>query len=179
MVNLLGEQLLRAGLVNKDKLNKTKKSRYRQQKMEQKKQGEVVSEAAESARRAAAEKAARDRELNRQQREVDERKAVQAQIFQLIEMNCLPRGEGKTAYNFQDGVTIKRFFVSSEIRDKLGRGLLAIVRFNDGYEVIPSVVAEKIKLRDESCIVGNAVTQSENGDDDPYADYRVPDDLMW
>ena len=65
-----------------------------------------------------------------------------------------------------------------KIHDQL-RGLLAIVRLDAGYEVIPSVVAEKIKLRDESCIVSNAATQAENEDDDPYADYKVPDDLMW
>jgi hypothetical protein len=53
------------------------------------------------------------------------------------------------------------------------------VRFDAGYEVIPSIVAEKIRLRDESCIVSNAVRQLDNEGDDPYADYKVPDDLMW
>ncbi len=178
MANSLGDQLLKAGLVNRDKLNKAKKSKYKQQKTEKKK-GEVANEAAESARRVAAEKAARDRELNRQQKEAVERKAVQAQIRQLVELNRLPRGDGEMGYNFQDGTAIKKIFVSKEIHNKLGRGLLAIVRFDAGYEVIPSVVAEKIKLRDASCIVSNAATQLEDGDDDPYADYKVPDDLMW
>ena len=41
------------------------------------------------------------------------------------------------------------------------------------------MVAEKIMLRDESCIVSNATTQLESGEDDPYVDYKVPDDLMW
>ncbi|MEA2078284.1 MAG: DUF2058 domain-containing protein [Pseudomonadota bacterium] len=176
MANSFGDQLLKAGLVNKDQLNKAKKSKHKQKK---EKKVEVVNEAAESARRVAAEKAARDRELNRQQKEAVERKAVQAQIRQLVEMNRLPRDDGEMGYNFQDGTVIKKLFVSEAIRDKLGRGLLAIVRFDAGYEVIPSVVAEKIKLRDESCIVSNAATQLENGDDDPYADYKVPDDLMW
>jgi uncharacterized protein YaiL (DUF2058 family) len=45
--------------------------------------------------------------------------------------------------------------------------------------VIPSVVAEKIMLREASCIVSNEPTQREHGEDDPYADYKVPDDLMW
>jgi uncharacterized protein YaiL (DUF2058 family) len=48
-----------------------------------------------------------------------------------------------------------------------------------GYELIPSAVAEKIKLRDESCIVSTAATPTENGDDDLYANYEVPDDLIW
>jgi uncharacterized protein YaiL (DUF2058 family) len=176
MANSFGDQLLKAGLVKKDQLNKAKKSRHKQKK---EKKGEVLNEAAESARRVAAEKVARDRELNRQQKEVVERKAVQAQIRQLVEMNRLPRDDGEMGYNFQDGTAIKKLFVSEAVHDKLGRGLLAIVRFDTGYEVIPSVVAEKIKLRDESCIVSNAATHLEDGDDDPYADYKVPDDLMW
>jgi len=177
MANSFGDQLLKAGLVKKDQLNKAKKSRHKQQK--QNKKGELVNEAAESARRVAAEKVAHDRELNRQQKEAVERKAAQAQIRQLVEMNRLPRDDGEIGYNFQDGTAIKKLFVSEEIHDKLGRGLLAIVRLDAGYEVIPSVVAEKIKLRDESCIVSNAATQAENENDDPYADYKVPDDLMW
>ena len=177
MANLFGDQLLKAGLVKKDQLNKAKKSKHRQQK--QNKKGEVVNEAAESARRVAAEKAARDRELNRQQKEAVERKAVQAQVCQLVKMNRLPRDDGELGYNFQDGAVIRKIFVTDEIRDKLGRGLLAIVRLDAGYEVIPSAVAEKIKLRDESCIVSTAATQAENGDDDLYANYKVPDDLIW
>jgi len=179
MANSFGDQFLKAGLVSKDKLNKAKKSKYKQQKAEKKKQGEIVNEATESALRVAADKAARDRKLNRRQKEEAGRKAIQAQIRQLVEMNRLPRDDGETGYNFQDGTAIRKLFVSNEIHDKLGRGLLAIVKFDSGYEVIPSVVAEKIKLRDESCIVSNATTQLENGDDDPYADYKVPDDLMW
>jgi len=179
MANSFGDQFLKAGLVNKAQLNKAKKSKQKQQKQENKQKVEVVNEVAESARQVAAEKAARDRELNRQQREAVERKAVQAQIRQLIEMNRLPRDDGEMSYNFQDGTVIRKILVSEEVHDRLGRGLLAIVRFDAGYEVIPSIVAEKIKLRDASCIISNAVTQLEEGDDDPYADYQVPDDLMW
>ena len=177
MANSFGDQLLKAGLVKKDQLNKAKKSRHKQQK--QKKKGELVNEAAESARRVASETAARDRELNRRQKEAVERKAVQAQIRQLIENNRLPRDDGEIGYNFQDGTAIRKLFVSEEIHARLGRGLLAIAKLDAGYEVIPSDVAEKIKLRDASCIVSNAATQAEHGDDDPYADYKVPDDLMW
>ena len=179
MANSFGDQFLKAGLVSKTRLNKANKSKSKQQKLKNKQKIEVVDEAAVAARQAAAEQAARDRELNRQQKEAVERKAVLAQVRQLVEMNRLPRDEGETGYNFQDGTAIKKLFVTEEIHDKLGRGLLAIARFDAGYEVIPSVVAEKIMLRDESCIVSNVATQSEDADDDSYADYKVPDDLMW
>ncbi len=176
MANSFGDQLLKAGLVNKDQLNKAKKSKHRQKKQNK---TEVVSQATASARQAAAEKAARDRELNQQQKAAAERKAIQAQIRQLVELNRLPRDEGETGYNFQDGTAIKKIFVPEAMHDKLARGLLAIVRFDDGYEVIPAVVAEKIRQRDEACVVTSAASQEEAGDDDPYADYKVPDDLMW
>ncbi len=176
MANSVGDQLLKAGLVNRDRLNKAKKSKHRQKKQTK---ADIVNEAAESVRQVAAAKAARDRELNRQQKEALDRKAIQAQIRQLVEMNRVPRDDGETGYNFQDGTAIRKIFVTEAVHDKLARGLLAIVRFDDGYEVIPSVVAEKIKLRDEACVVSNAASQLEEGDDDPYADYKVPDDLMW
>jgi len=179
MANSFGDQFLKAGLVNRDKLNKAKKSKYKQQKSENKKTGGDVNDATASARQAAAEKVARDRELNRQKKEAAEHRAVQAQIHQLVELNRQPQDGGEVGYNFQDGAAIKKLFVSQDSHDKLARGLLAIVRFDGGYEVIPSVVAEKIRLRDESCIVSKAATLPEDSDDDSYADYKVPDDLMW
>ncbi|VAW80081.1 hypothetical protein MNBD_GAMMA15-1208 [hydrothermal vent metagenome] len=179
MANSFGDQLLKAGLVSKDKLNKAKKSKYKQQKSDKKNKDREAKETAVLARRAAAENASRDRELNRQQKEEAERKAIQAQVRQLIELNRLPRDGGEAGYNFQDGTAVKKLFVTEEIREKLGRGLLAIVRFDSGYEVIPSIVAEKIMLRDASCVVSHKEKQDDVGDDDPYADYKVPDDLMW
>lgn len=179
MANSFGDQLLKAGLVSKDKLNKAKKSKYKQQKSDKKNKDRAAKETAELARRATAETAVRDRELNLQQKEAAERKAIQAQVRQLIEMNRLSRDGGEVGYNFQDGTAIRKLFVTEEIYDKLGRGLLAIVRFDSGYEVIPSVVADKIMLRDDSCVVSNKDADEDSGDDDPYADFKVPDDLMW
>lgn len=180
MANLFGDQFLKAGLVNQAQLKKANKSKRKPHKKGKKKVDEiVVNEAVEFARQKAAEKVARDRELNREQKDAMERKAIQAQIRQLIEMNRLPKDDNEMGYNFQDSTTIKKIFVSEAVHDSLVRGLLAIVRFDDGYEVIPSVVAEKIMLRDDSCIVSNVATQQVNEEDDPYADYNVPDDLMW
>jgi uncharacterized protein YaiL (DUF2058 family) len=179
MANSFGDQFLKAGLVNKTQLSKAQKSKNKQEKLKQKQKIEVVDEAAAAARQAAAEKVARDRELNRRQKEDAEHRAVLAQVRQLIELNRVSRNDGEVGYNFQDGKAVRKIFVTADVHDRLARGLLAIARLDDGYEVIPSVVAEKIMLRDESCIVSNATTQLESGEDDPYADYKVPDDLMW
>jgi uncharacterized protein YaiL (DUF2058 family) len=179
MANSFGDQFLKAGLVNKTQLSKAQKSKNKQEKLKQKQKIEVVDEAAAAARQAAAEKVARDRELNRRQKEDAEHRAVLAQVRQPIELNRVSRNDGEVGYNFQDGKAVRKIFVTADVHDRLARGLLAIARLDDGYEVIPSVVAEKIMLRDESCIVSNATTQLESGQDDPYVDYKVPDDLMW
>jgi uncharacterized protein YaiL (DUF2058 family) len=179
MANSFGDQFLKAGLVSKTQLSKAQKSKKKQEKLRNKQKIEVVDEAALAARQAAEEKAAHDRELNRRQKEEAGRRAIQAQVRQLIELNRVPRDDGELGYNFQDGRAIRKIFVTEGMRDKLARGLLAIARLDDGYEVIPSAVAEKISQRDASCIVSNAEDRQESGEDDAYADYKVPDNLMW
>ncbi len=179
MANSFGDQFLKAGLVNKTQLSKAEKTKGKQQKQKNKQKIEVIDEAAVAARQAVAEKVARDRELNRQHKLDAESKAIHAQIRQLVELNRLSCEGGEAGYNFQDGTAIKKIYVTEDVHAKLGRGQLAIVRFDEGYAVIPSVVADKIRLRDASCIVSNAVDKPESDGDDPYADYKVPDDLMW
>ncbi|WP_459583828.1 DUF2058 family protein, partial [Enterobacter hormaechei] len=48
------------------------------------------------------------------------------------------------------------------------------------YAIIPAVVADKIAQRDASYIVLNCeLSQEAKDEDDPYADFVIPDDLMW
>lgn len=184
MGNSFGDQFLKAGLVDKSRLEKANKSRRKQQKLKQKQKVEVVDDSAktaEAARKAAAEAAERDRELNRQQQAAAEARAIQAQVRQLVEQNRLTDTEGDVAYNFQDGILIKTLHVTETVRDQLARGRLAIVRFDADYAMVSAEVAEKIGQRDAACIVSRTDSRPEAGagEDDPYADYKVPDDLMW
>ena len=49
-----------------------------------------------------------------------------------------------------------------------------------GYEVIPREAALKIQERDPQRIVQlNVQTEEAAAEDDPYAAYKIPDDLMW
>lgn len=184
MGNSFGDQFLKAGLVDKTRLEKAKKSRRKQQKLKQKQKAEVVDEtavAAEAARKSAAEAAEQDRELNRRQKAAAEQRAIRAQVRQLVEQNRLADTEGDVAYNFQDGSLIKTLHVTESVRDKLARGQLAIVRLDAGYALVSAAVAEKIAQRDAACIVSRAGGRppEEGEEDDPYAEYKVPDDLMW
>ncbi len=168
----LQEQMLKAGLIDKKKLKKagktTKKSRT---------QAKEAKAAVEENRVSQLEK---DKALNRQRDEEAQQKAFISQVKQLIEMNRLDRNHGDIGYNFTDGTTVKKIYVDKLIQTQLVNGRLAIARYLDGYEVIPASVADKIALRDqESIVLNNVVDESIVDEDDPYADFVIPDDLMW
>ena len=106
--------------------------------------------------------------------------ALGAQIRQLIQTNRIKDIEGKIGFNFVDGNKIQRLFVTAELQDQLTRGSLAIVKLKDEYALVPAEVAEKIQLRDAGRVILCNVAESGDSDaDDPYAEYKVPDDLMW
>jgi uncharacterized protein YaiL (DUF2058 family) len=175
----LQDQLLKAGVVDAKKAKEIAKEKRKKAKQRPKGQA-VLNETREQAQQARAEKAERDRELNRQQREAAEQRAIAAQIRQLIEMNRIGRSGGETAYQFTDGTKIKKMYVTPLLQNQLSKGLIAIVKFHDGYELVPAAVAEKISQRDESIVlVRNTGRKEEVDEDDPYADYQIPDDLMW
>lgn len=175
----LQEQLLKAGLIDNKKASKIKKSKYKQAQQKQKNKIETADGAKLAAQQVQAKKLKRDRQLNQQRKAEAERKAIAAQVRQLIEMNRLHGDVGDIAYNFTDGTTVKHIHVTAPQLKQLGTGRLCIVKLDERYELIPTLVAEKIQLRDDSIrILSNQPTETPAGDD-PYADFQVPDDLMW
>ncbi len=168
----LQEQMLKAGLVNEKKLKKAKKGSKKSRV-----QAREVKAAVEENKRLQQQ---RDKELSTQQKEQRLSKEVQAQIKQLIEMNKIDLADGDIKYNFTDGTLVKSLYTPALIRDQLIKGILAIARYEEGYVVIPSSVANKIAQRDEEVIIAQNEAESDAVDeDDPYADFVVPDDLMW
>ena len=175
----LQEQLLKAGLADEKKA-KSIRNEKRKQRKQQPKGAVQVNEAEERARQARLEKAERDRQLNLERQKEAEKKAIQAQIRQLIETNRLDRSRGETSYQFVDGKKIKKILVDDTMVDQLSRGRLAIVAIGDNYEVVPDKVARKIMERDETAVISMHDRKLDDaGEDDPYAGYEIPDDLMW
>jgi uncharacterized protein YaiL (DUF2058 family) len=181
MGNSLFDQLKKSGLVDEKKAKKVKHSQYKAKKQKSKKDSPAqLDEAKMLAQKSREEKVERDRLLNQQKKEAAERKAVIAQIKQLIETNRVEDRDGEIAYNFTDANVVKRMYVSERVHKHLMSGRLAIAKLGEGYELIPIPVAEKIKLRDAKCIIRcDHSIEPALDEDDPYADYKIPDDLMW
>ncbi|MCC7585232.1 DUF2058 domain-containing protein [Serratia sp. Lou2A] len=174
----LQEQMLKAGLVTSKKMAKVqrtaKKSRV---------QAREAREAVEENKKAQLE---RDKQLNEQQKQATLSKEYKAQVKQLIEMNRIVLAKGDIGFNFTDGNLIKKILVDKATQTQLINGRLAIARLvvenreECEYAIIPASVADKIAQRDAASIVlHSALSQEEQDEDDPYADFKVPDDLMW
>ena len=175
----LQDQMLKAGLIDQKMASKVKKAKHVSTKKKQKNKVETVDEAKVAAQQKQAEKVERDRQLNQQRKDEAQRKALIAQVRQLIEMNRQPSDQGDVAYSFTDGALVKKLYVSEAQQRQLSNGRLCIVKLDQGYELIPTSVAEKIQQRDATTqILSNQPTETPD-EDDPYADFEVPDDLMW
>ncbi|UHQ55223.1 DUF2058 domain-containing protein [Microbulbifer sp. YPW16] len=175
----LQDQLLKAGLVDSKKAKQVSKEKRKQQKVAKKSGQQVENEARAAAEQARAEKAARDRALNAEREAAAHEKAIAAQIRQMVAGNRQPRGREDVAYNFTFERKIKTIHVSEAARDHLAAGRLMIVGLDDKFELVPRVIAEKIAERNPDAVVQPPEDSSAVDEDDPYAEFQIPDDLMW
>lgn len=180
----LQEQLLKVGLVDKNRANQLNKEKQKKAKAKRKGHKVADDQVRQAAKQEQAKKLEKDRELNRQKQLNANSKAVRAQIRQLIELNKIGREGAEIAYSFVDGKKIRKIYVTESLQKQLVDGRLGIARYQrDGilaFELVPLAIAEKIAERDEKSIILQKLSYEESAqDDDPYADYQIPDDLMW
>lgn len=175
----LQDQLLKAGLIDSKKAKQASKEKRKQQKVAKKSAQPVIDETKLAAEKARAEKVARDKALNAERNAAAQQKAIAAQIKQMVANNKQPKGNGDTAYNFTFDNKIKSIYVTEAVRDHLAAGRLMIVGLDEQFELVPRVIAEKISERNPDAVVQPPADSATVDEDDPYADYQIPDDLMW
>ncbi len=177
----LQEQLLKAGLVKKSKVDQV----AREQNKARHAKGPVApNEIQREAERVRAEKVERDRALAAERKAQAQVAELRAQARQIIEDKKVPR-TGESEYRFSADGVIRSVLVNEDLRKKLSAGELVIARIDDRYELLPRMAAEKVRERAPAMIVldhGQAADtpSSNNPDDDAYyAQFQVPDDLVW
>ena len=169
----LKDQMLKAGLVSQKQATKASKKKKKSRTLA----NEIKADVA--AKREA--ECARSKALNEAQQAEKREREVIAQINQLITLNHITyRGDEK--YNFVHDNKIKTLYVTDAIRRSLLNGQLLVVIAEQGYQIIPAGVGEKIAQRAPDRIIlvePEDKTQISVDEDDPYKDFIVPDDLMW
>ena len=174
----LKDQLIKSGLTD----NKKAKAAERALKQEKQKQrrGDTNEIDALWAKTEAARLAKVQEDLARNQALIEAKRAheITAQINQMIKDAAL-KVSGEIKYNFVHG-TIKAIYVDQQSWNHLAAGRLAIVQASDdSYQVLPTKVAEKIAERGDVFVFIAEKSVQTVDEDDPYAAYQIPDDLMW
>jgi len=180
--NPLQEQLLKAGLVKKSKVAEVARE---QNKARHAKGPAQTSEARLEAERERALKAERDRALEAERKAHKRITELRAQARQIIQDRKVPR-TGETEYRFTVDGVIQTLLLDADLRKKVSSGALVIARLDERYELLPRAAADKVRERDASMIVvdhGQAADSEPaagNAEDDAYyAQFKVPDDLIW
>jgi uncharacterized protein YaiL (DUF2058 family) len=180
--NPLQEQLLKAGLVKKSKVAEVARE---QNKARHAKAPSGPGEIQLEAERARAEKVERDRALAAERKAQLRVAELRAQARQIIEDRKVPRS-GESEYRFTVDGAIRTLLLNADLRKKLSLGALVIARVDDRFELLPREAADKVRERDAAMIVldhgqdtGAEPAAASSEDDAYYAQFQVPDDLIW
>lgn len=180
MNNPFQEQLLKAGIATRQQVQKAKQDKNKNKKQQRSKKETAMDDARLKAKLAAEEKANRDRELNKKKEEAARKKSISSEIDQLIIKNRIERDDDcQIVYNFEHANKVKRIYINNEMKQQVIQGKLGIARIEGRYELVPASIAEKIQQRNEKRVILFKDEQQKVDENDPYADYQIPDDLMW
>ncbi|MCE9687736.1 MULTISPECIES: DUF2058 domain-containing protein [Shewanella] len=181
MANALQEQLLKAGLASKQKARdvKTQKRRDKKSKVDD---GSAALKQEIAARKQ--QQAEKDKALNEQRfREASEKGQVRGLITEFTKFAIKLPSHAEVKFNYTLENKIYSVYLDDKLQGELLKGQLGIVRYEDKSYLVPHKLAERVKLLvPQWC--GYLWTQEDNSqaqvvEDDPYADYAIPDDLMW
>ena len=175
--NALQAQLLKAGLVDNKKAKKLTKQAHHEQRIGQSNEAEIKA----NIEKAQQKKLAKDQALNLEKQQQLEEKALKASIIQMIKHHKISNTDGDSVYQFIDESKIKKVYISQQIYNALVSGSLLIAKDQNQYAYLPKALAEKIDQKMKGFILLNNAESNEQttNEEDPYAAYVIPDDLMW
>ncbi len=174
--NALQAQLLKAGLVDTKKAQQINKQNQHAKRTGEQTDAEVKQALAE----AQTKKLQKDQQLNLEKQRILEEKTLKANIIQMLKQHRLKETEGEIAYQFVDNGKIKKIYITQKLYDQVVAGHVAIGRLEDSYALLPRPLADRINEKMTGFIVvANTKNEKQMDEDDPYAAYVIPDDLMW
>ena len=183
MANALQDQLLKAGLASKQKVRDVKTQKRRDKKSK-------VDDGSSALKQQIAEQklaqAKKDKALNEQRfAAATEKGQVRGLISEFAKFAITVSRDAELKFNYTLENKIYSVYITDKIQADLLNGTLGIIRYEDKSYIVPHKLAERVKLLvPQWCgylwdkAAKDSVAQV-SGADDPYADYAIPDDLMW
>jgi uncharacterized protein YaiL (DUF2058 family) len=182
MAGSLFDQLKKSGLVNEHKAKQIKREKYQQSKQPKgQKDAQAENDAARLVAEAARLKAEKDRQLNLERQQQQAERAKQAELKQILQSNQLKGFGGEISFNFVDNKQVKTLQVNPATHQRLASGKIRIASLEGEYVLIPDTAVEKVERRDPSVLI--PFTEKDDSipqeDQDYYAKFEIPDDLVW
>ncbi|MEI6893319.1 MAG: DUF2058 domain-containing protein [Colwellia sp.] len=180
----LQEQLLKAGLTTKQKTrqaNADKRKKNKQKRSGVEHGASLQEQVKQDLKIAKADKLAKDTALNVAKNSELADKEQQLRIKQILEHHQLKGVNGESDYNYTFNNKVKKLALDSSTHKALVNGRLALCGVNETTYIVTSETAAKVATLEPSIVLvqNNKVDTQAVDDDDPYADYQIPDDLMW
>ena len=175
--NALAAQLLKAGLVDNKKAKKLSKQAQHEQRTGQSNEADLKAKIAQDQQ----EKQAKDQALDLEKKKALHEKELKAAIVQMINQHKIRETDGDSTYQFIDEDKIKKVYINQQIYNALVSGSLVIAKDKETYSFLPKALADRINEKMQGFIIVNNSEKNEavTDEEDPYAAYVIPDDLMW
>lgn len=177
----LQDQLMKSGLINKQKAKQAQTDKRRKAKQKKKKGTVEVTDVQLAIDAKKEQQRLQDLEKNKQtQADLDARSA-HGKLIQMIAQHCEKNYQGEIDYHFTYDNKVKRIAINDDIQKSLINGRLAICVLNEEFYLINKEATEKLAEIDASVLVAlhEKVDVQALDEDDPYAEFAVPDDLIW
>ncbi|WOT06823.1 DUF2058 domain-containing protein [Shewanella youngdeokensis] len=180
MANPFQEQLLKAGLVSKQKVRDTKTQKRRDKKAKVDDGSDLLKKEIAAKKLA---QIAKDKQLNEQRfKEASEKGLVRGLVTEFKKFAISPARDADIKFNYTFENKIFSLYVDQKMQGQLLKGQLGIIRHEDVSYLVPHKLVERVNLLVPAW-VGYLWSKEDNvevvEEDDPYADYVIPDDLMW
>jgi hypothetical protein len=180
----LQDQLLKAGLTTKQKArqaNADSRKKNKQKRSGVKHDATLQEQVKQDLAKSKQEKIAKDNALNTEKKQQLAAKEQGFRILQILQHQNIKNVVGENEYNYTYASKIKKVLIDDVTHRALINGRLALCGFDDVTYIVTSETAAKLATLDEKIIlVQNDKVESDTPDeDDPYAGYEIPDDLMW
>lgn len=184
MGNSLREELLKAGIVSPRQASKSLAAHRHKPRGKSGKRKSDEARPKGSLSRQQATQPAQEKAVPGDRGEPDignkkQKKAFKARLRQLLRRHMLNKTEAEIAHNYVVGRCIRRIYVTEEQHRSLSEGSLAIALFGDRSYLVSLETAQNLRELDPSLTVLVSEREYKPEPDDPYATYRIPDDIMW
>jgi len=180
----LQDQLLKAGLTTKQKTrqaNSDKRKKNKQKRSGVQHDATLQEQVKQDLAKAKTEKIEKDNALNEQKKQQLADKEQVLRIKQILTHHQIKNAEGENEYNYTFGSKIKKLSLDGITHKALVNGRLSLCGLDDVTYIVTCETAEKLAELDETVVLvqNDKVIEEQTDEDDPYADYQIPDDLMW